>query len=144
MTDVTDTGNYQELRNAAMWVMLHWDRDQSQHHSLPALRRALGFPGEPPTPEEAHARVSAYCDELISPVEDHSPTERSVAKGTTRHTDRCRVGGCSNSREWELAKDRELDELTDDQLVYLDKSIAVTMEERGWIRQPGGSWRLDV
>ena len=60
------------------------------------------------------------------------------------HTDLCRVGGCSNEREWELAEDQVLDGLTDDQLVYLDAAIAVTLGERGWIREPDGSWRLDV
>lgn len=48
------------LREAAMWVVLNWDAQRSQHGSMPALRRALGLPGEPPTQEDAEARINAY------------------------------------------------------------------------------------
>ncbi len=49
-----------ELREAAWWVVMNWDRQQSQHGSMPALRKALGLPPERPTPEEAQARVDEY------------------------------------------------------------------------------------
>lgn len=48
------------LREAAMWVVLNWNAQRSQHGSMPALRRALGLPGERPTQEEAEARILTY------------------------------------------------------------------------------------
>ena len=49
-----------ELREAAMWVVLNWDAERTQHGSMPALRRALGLPGERPTREEAERRINQY------------------------------------------------------------------------------------
>lgn len=54
-----------------------------------------------------------------------------------------RPGRCTNAVDWELAQDRALDEMTDDQLAYLDRGIAITFDERGWVRD-GDNWRLDV
>jgi hypothetical protein len=51
---------YEHLRQAAWWVVMNWDLSHTQHASMPALRRLLGLPGEPPTHEEAQARLDAY------------------------------------------------------------------------------------
>ena len=48
------------LRYAAMWVVLNWDGERSQHTSMPELRKAVGFPPEPPTRDEAEARINAF------------------------------------------------------------------------------------
>ena len=56
----SEQSDTRELRHAAMWVVLMWDTEQSQHNSMPALRRALGLPGKRPTREEAGARLDAY------------------------------------------------------------------------------------
>lgn len=48
------------LRGAAMWVVLHWDANRSQHGSMGDLREALGLPREPPTREEAERRINEY------------------------------------------------------------------------------------
>lgn len=49
-----------DLREAAMWVVLNWDNEHSQHTSMPALRAALGLPPGRPTREEARARLDRY------------------------------------------------------------------------------------
>ena len=56
--------------------------------------------------------------------------------------------GLSGATEWELAKDRELDEMTDEQLRYLFKAIQVTLDERepAWYLVMNGvstgAWRM--
>ena len=56
---------YDDLRDAAMWVVLTWDTNGTQHATMSSLRRALGLPGKPPTTEDAQARLRAYMDEVI-------------------------------------------------------------------------------
>lgn len=58
----------------------------------------------------------------------------------------CGLSGCSNDREWELAADRDLDELTDDQLRYLHAAIEGSLDDRGWYRtgESGQPWRKDA
>lgn len=48
------------LREAAMWVVLNWDAQRSLHGTMGRLRMILGLPSEPPTQEEAEARIAAY------------------------------------------------------------------------------------
>lgn len=48
------------LKQAALWVVLNWDAEHSQHGSMPALRVALGLPAQRPTREEAEARIEDY------------------------------------------------------------------------------------
>jgi hypothetical protein len=63
------------LRDAAMWVVLTWDTEQSQHHTMPSLRRALGLLGEPPTREEAQERMNAYMASLLASGDSESREE---------------------------------------------------------------------
>lgn len=56
---------------------------------------------------------------------------------------RHRPGPCAEC-DWEMAADRKLDELTDEQLIYLTKSLAVTLDDRGWWFDRGkNTWRND-
>lgn len=58
--EVVEATAYDDLREAATWVVLNWDAERTQHGSMPALRQALGLPGERPTREEAERRINEH------------------------------------------------------------------------------------
>lgn len=58
-------------------------------------------------------------------------------------------GPCTNDPQFELDADRELHEMTDDQLAYVERGAALLLGERGLVRDTdpasgAAMWRLDV